>query len=110
MRFYGAKAMHVTVLKSQETPFSTTMGYVNASPSWPTTLRKDTIETREELLELVDFCLVHKKRTWAPSESGSSVSSGDSDVDSQGGYGSEDSNPVPKKNITRGNDSVYLFI
>ena len=47
--------------------------------------------------ELIGFCSVHKKQTWAPSESGSSVSSGNSDVDSQGGYGSEDSNPVPKK-------------
>eukprot|EP00757_Euglenozoa_sp_SAG-D1_P007345 gene7345-16985_t len=70
MRFYGAKVMHVTVVKSQKTPIARTMGHVNASPSWPITLRKDKIETREKVIVM----LTRK------------VDMG------------EDSNPVPKKN------------
>jgi hypothetical protein len=46
--------------------------------------------------ELLEFCLAHKKKTWTPSQSGSSVSSGN-DIDSQAGYGSDTSNPPPKK-------------
>eukprot|EP00757_Euglenozoa_sp_SAG-D1_P023105 gene23105-9451_t len=36
--------------------------------------------------ELLELCLTHKKKRWTPSQSGSSVSSGN-DIDSQAGYG-----------------------